>query len=474
MKTALRLTFLALLSLTFTGCGKKVPVPEKTVVAAYIDLVKAYENGKSLADAFIDALPEDDRRKAKIRFEKALKAIDTAKDALNPEWAVIAFGGTFKTLGSNQADSLAIAMKVNTGEDAVKKWVKKEYGAEIRSSKDKDNVIFEIFGEKRLALVDDTYLVFGLSNDAFEDMYDLYAGSAKPSEDFGDLAKISGDTVCRISTAPVSTLLKRFELDRYVEKFGEASEDKELADMILNMGAISLDIDAGEKVGLTLRVDCDSSGDAKLLESVAQSIAFFARIGCDAGAFLGDNPDVVELMKGPPRDAEEFKAAKAAFLAFARGVEADRSGSMVELSVLLEKGSIAKIIEAYTEYDEKRWKRFKDDYVTNNKYDSSSRDRARDLVRTVDLALARYRRMHGEYPHSLDALTRDDLLQGGTYDPWGRELRYERMGSSRPRVASAGPDGEFGTEDDIANMDETSRARDSREAIDKDTIKDLK
>jgi hypothetical protein len=47
----------------------------------------------------------------------------------------------------------------------------------------------------------------------------------------------------------------------------------------------------------------------------------------------------------------------------------------------------------------------------------------------------------------------DALLQGGTEDPWGNQLQFEKRGKKRPKITSAGPDGEMGTEDDITNVD---------------------
>ena len=37
--------------------------------------------------------------------------------------------------------------------------------------------------------------------------------------------------------------------------------------------------------------------------------------------------------------------------------------------------------------------------------------------------------------------------------PWGQELKYEKQGKKRPLLTSAGPDEEFGTEDDLTNKD---------------------
>ena len=84
---------------------------------------------------------------------------------------------------------------------------------------------------------------------------------------------------------------------------------------------------------------------------------------------------------------------------------------------------------------------------------------ARVLIKNVEEALVSYNMKHGgKYPDSLEPLTQetddeDALLQGGTDDPWGNPLQYSKRGKKRPLITSAGPDGEFGTEDDITNID---------------------
>ena len=84
---------------------------------------------------------------------------------------------------------------------------------------------------------------------------------------------------------------------------------------------------------------------------------------------------------------------------------------------------------------------------------------ARVQIKNVEEALVAYSMKHGgKYPDSLDTLTQetddeDALLQGGTEDPWGTTLQFEKRGKKRPLITSAGPDGEFGTEDDITNVE---------------------
>ena len=85
----------------------------------------------------------------------------------------------------------------------------------------------------------------------------------------------------------------------------------------------------------------------------------------------------------------------------------------------------------------------------------------RVMINKVDGALQMYNLKHGgKYPDSLETLTvsesddEDPLLEGGIIDPYGNELRLtKRGGKKRPLITSAGPDGEFDTEDDITNVD---------------------
>jgi general secretion pathway protein G len=84
---------------------------------------------------------------------------------------------------------------------------------------------------------------------------------------------------------------------------------------------------------------------------------------------------------------------------------------------------------------------------------------ARVQIKNVEEALVSYNMKHGgKYPDSLDVLTQetddeDALLQGGTDDPWGNPLQYEKRGKKRPLITSGGPDCEIGTEDDITNVE---------------------
>ena len=183
-------------------------------------------------------------------------------------------------------------------------------------------------------------------------MFDLYAGKSKASKDFGSLTGISGNTICRVSTAPVSSLLKRFELTRDVERFGEDCDDEELAEMILGLGAVSLDIGADdEDVDLTLRVACGSSGDAKVLDHFFQSIAFSSRVACNVGAYVTKDPDRFKDVQDARRNlyreigrlARVISSSTGSFIALSHAPVADRSGSEATISYSLSTENFAKL-----------------------------------------------------------------------------------------------------------------------------------
>jgi general secretion pathway protein G len=81
---------------------------------------------------------------------------------------------------------------------------------------------------------------------------------------------------------------------------------------------------------------------------------------------------------------------------------------------------------------------------------------AKSGVDSLKNAVVTYNIEKGKYPSDLKALVEssgddDPVVEGGEgalYDPWGVEYKYERKGK-KIVVISAGPDSEFGGEDDI-------------------------
>jgi hypothetical protein len=69
---------------------------------------------------------------------------------------------------------------------------------------------------------------------------------------------------------------------------------------------------------------------------------------------------------------------------------------------------------------------------------------------TLEKAVEYFIANEGRTPVDLKELSLRRLLAGDTSDGWGRPLIYERISDSNFRLVSAGRDGKFDTNDDIA------------------------
>ncbi|MBR1587816.1 MAG: type II secretion system protein GspG [Kiritimatiellae bacterium] len=78
-------------------------------------------------------------------------------------------------------------------------------------------------------------------------------------------------------------------------------------------------------------------------------------------------------------------------------------------------------------------------------------------IETISNAIITYQMDHNsKLPETLDALTEGDdpiIEKGNMKDAWGNDFQYEKLGKKRFKLTSAGPDEEFGTEDDLSNID---------------------
>jgi len=82
---------------------------------------------------------------------------------------------------------------------------------------------------------------------------------------------------------------------------------------------------------------------------------------------------------------------------------------------------------------------------------------AKESVDNISNAITSYYLANKKYPSDLRDLIKENgddepILKGGEgalEDPWGTEYKLEKKGSRRFVVISAGPDAEFGNDDDI-------------------------
>lgn len=85
--------------------------------------------------------------------------------------------------------------------------------------------------------------------------------------------------------------------------------------------------------------------------------------------------------------------------------------------------------------------------------DTSNKTAAKASVDSLDAGVVSYKIKYGKLPSDLNELVSGDepIIKGGEgvlSDPWGEEYKLEKKGK-KFAVICAGPDGEFGNEDDI-------------------------
>ena len=88
--------------------------------------------------------------------------------------------------------------------------------------------------------------------------------------------------------------------------------------------------------------------------------------------------------------------------------------------------------------------------------DDTNKTAAQASVRSIDDAVVTYKIKHKKLPNSVrdlidDSGDKEPILKGGEgaiQDPWGTEYKLEKKGA-KYYIVSAGPDLQFGTEDDI-------------------------
>lgn len=93
---------------------------------------------------------------------------------------------------------------------------------------------------------------------------------------------------------------------------------------------------------------------------------------------------------------------------------------------------------------------------------------AREGVNNLKAAVLTYNVQFNKYPSSLNDLItskndEEPVVSGGEgalEDPWGTEYRYEHKGK-KILIVSAGPDGEFDTDDDISSDKVERKQKDS-------------
>ena len=357
MKKILVAAALAVSSVLFVGCGGKPKVPANAVAAAYIDVDKAIWNAADVIEMMIGELPKERRKKAEEEFDKFVKEHKKDISALDADWMC----ATVEPRKNSSSLDLAIVIKCDSKaklpsvgaslEELAAAALKKvdtingcDVYAYLESGFGSPLHQFAGCNGMCIAFVDGKYVVCtsvkGFVNDeakAFANrMIDLYKdGKGDTSDDFGDLADIEDDAVARIQVAEAGTIADILGVRDDIEKFGEEIDDEDLAEMLLDVENVTLDVNLSDDiVGLVLNVDAGSRELAKVVESAFNVLQFASRVWSSVGvAALNDSMNkVLSAFYGSSKKAKG-EALKAFGKQAREAVDVDRSGSTATLTV---------------------------------------------------------------------------------------------------------------------------------------------
>lgn len=87
--------------------------------------------------------------------------------------------------------------------------------------------------------------------------------------------------------------------------------------------------------------------------------------------------------------------------------------------------------------------------VMVDRYAEAKIDLTKVNLTTLERIITERIASEGQVPSGLKELQRFQPIAVSVLDAWGREIRYEKLSDAGFRLTSAGPDGEFATDDDI-------------------------
>ena len=339
MKKLMAVAALAATSLLVVGCGGKPKIPANTVAAAYVDLDKLVWNAADVVDDIVDEIPNKDMRK---EIQKAID--DFMKDhkqdikAVDAQWALVTFSVDKTPALVVRCDcEKKIPLKDTPFHDTNLKDIISQV---CPAEGDIHRASVPFFGSVYVSIVSGKYLIVTVDEKQAKSLVALYKdGEGEKSKDFGDLTDLDGDTVARFQVAEAETIAKITGMKETIEKFGKEIDDEDLADMLLDIENVTLDVNLSDDVlGLKLAVDAGSKELAKVVESLFNVAVFANRVYVDAA--LLEHPSARPLHEmfrslcGSRKQGDNVLKAVAKYLREA--AESDRSGSTATLTYELD------------------------------------------------------------------------------------------------------------------------------------------
>ena len=366
MKKLMTVAAIVASALIFTGCGGKPKIPANTAAAVYVDLDNLLDNAMDVVDDAIDEIPNKDQRKEmREEYKKFIKEYKPDFKALDLEWLVVTYG-VDKENGTEIAAVLKCDCKApipHADNKSVKDLVT-AFGKEVASGA-KFNMVEVPLGmfsrgapAKYRAMIPpslfvtvakDKYVILTMTQKMAEKMVALYVdGKGETSDDFDDLTDVSSDTIARIQIAEVETIAKNIGAKEEMEKFFKDAGDEDMADLLLDVENITLDVNFSDDIlGAVLTVDAGSRKLAKVVESAFNVAAFLSRFVVDLNA---GNPMSLRAELGsygiPVGCSDEMftKMVRAIAEEARDAVEADRSGSTATLTLELDTDDILEAV----------------------------------------------------------------------------------------------------------------------------------
>ena len=338
MKKILGIVAAVSASLFLAGCGGEPRIPANTVAAAYVDIDKAIFNVKDVVEVVIDELPKEMREEAEKAYEEAIEQYKKNFRCFDVEWAVATVGMDKSSPEPTPAIVVKADLKAKNEQGAtLVDMVKGLVGGQESQVAGAPALtcVLPTLGRSTLAFVDDTCVVAAPDAGALEKMVKLYKdGDGETSDAFDDLTDLDGDTVLRVQTADAATMADLFGCRREIEEFGEKCGDEDLAEMLLDVGGVMLDVKVTDDVlGSTLTVEAGSDLFADAVEGAANIAVLGNRI---AAAGAGSSAEVIEkaLRKVGTVEMGVLKKLGGSLGGLLRkAVEVKRSGSTVTLAV---------------------------------------------------------------------------------------------------------------------------------------------
>ena len=351
MKKLMAVAALSATSLLVVGCGGKPKIPANTVAAAYVDLDKLVWN------AAVDEIPDKDMRK---EMQKAIDDFmkDHKKDikAVDAQWALLAVTLPKEGFGIGSPKGTLVVKcdcekKIPSADKSLKDLMPM-FGL-TRKGDEKGCDIYEgdvpVLGPSYIAVVEGKYVIRTDKDEGLmKSMIALYKdGDGEKSKDFGDLTDLDGDTVARFQVAEAETIAKITGMKEQIEKFGKEIDDEDLADMLLDIENVTLDVNFSDDVlGLKLAVDAGSKELAKVVESLFNIVAFANRVYVDAA--LLDAGGTTSMLRKVGADSMTGKTVakgiKAAAKYLREAAESDRSGSTATLTYELDTDDLIEAL----------------------------------------------------------------------------------------------------------------------------------